>query len=181
VREELGAAVHYILTGGACDVGLESTIVDLSSAAPAILRPGGITQEALQEVLQQPVPVRTGGSVRSPGQLASHYAPRARVVLVSPHTLRAQATALQTEGLRVAALTHPEQPAGPPEVTTFALSAAPEEVARVLYATLREIDRQGFDAVLVCLPPEKGLGLAIADRLRRAAGPRHEQERAIDG
>jgi L-threonylcarbamoyladenylate synthase len=178
VREELGATVHYILTGGPCDVGLESTIVDLSSAAPAILRPGGVTREALEAVLEQPIPVRTGGSVRSPGQLASHYAPRARVVLVSPHTLRAQATALQAEGLRVAVLTPPEQPAGPPEVTTFALSAAPEEVARVLYATLREIDRQGFDAVLVCLPPEQGLGLAIADRLRRAAGPRHEQERA---
>jgi L-threonylcarbamoyladenylate synthase len=56
------------------------------------------------------------------------------------------------------------------------LPDAPEEVARVLYAILREIDRQGFDAVLVSLPPEKGLGLAIADRLRRAAGPRHEHE-----
>ena len=60
VREELGATVQYILTGGPCEVGLESTIVDLSSATPAILRPGGITQEALQEVLEQPIPVRTG-------------------------------------------------------------------------------------------------------------------------
>ena len=180
VSEELGATVQYILTGGQCDVGLESTIVDLSSATPAILRPGGITQEALQEVLEQPIPVRTGGSVRSPGQLASHYAPRARVVLTSAHTLAAQATALQAEGLRVAVLIHPEQLAVPADVTTFALSDTPEEVARVLYTTLREIDRQGFDAILVCPPPETGLGLAIADRLRRAAAPRHGQECAMD-
>jgi L-threonylcarbamoyladenylate synthase len=155
---------------------LESTIVDLSSAEPAILRPGGITREALEEVLEQPVPVRIGGSVRSPGQLASHYAPRARVLLTPLTSLAAQATALHAEGLRVAVLTSPACPAICPEATAFALPDAPEEVARVLYAILREIDRQGFDAVLVSLPPEKGLGLAIADRLRRAAGPRHEHE-----
>lgn len=176
VREELGEGVQYILTGEPCAVGLESTIVDLSSAEPAILRPGGITREALEEVLEQPVPVRIGGSVRSPGQLASHYAPRARVLLTPLTSLAAQATALHAEGLRVAVLTSPACPAICPEATAFALPDAPEEVARVLYAILREIDRQGFDAVLVSLPPEKGLGLAIADRLRRAAGPRHEHE-----
>ena len=172
VREELGHTVQYILTGAACEVGLESTIVDLSGTEPAILRPGGVTQEALEEVLERPVPVRSGGSVRSPGQLASHYAPRARVVLAPLSTLSAQATALQAEGLRVAVLMPAEQPHIPPDVTAFALPDTPEALARVLYTTLREIDRQGFDAILVSLPPEKGLGLAIADRLRRAAGPR---------
>jgi L-threonylcarbamoyladenylate synthase len=172
VREELGHTVQYILTGAACEVGLESTIVDLSGTEPAILRPGGVTREALEEVLERPVLVRSGGSVRSPGQLASHYAPRARVVLAPLPTLAAQAAALQAEGLRVAVLMPAEQPHIPPDVTAFALPATPEELARVLYTTLRQIDRQGFDAILVSLPTEKGLGLAIADRLRRAAGPR---------
>jgi L-threonylcarbamoyladenylate synthase len=173
VREELGQAVQYILTGAACAVGLESTIVDLSSAEPVILRPGGVTREALEEVLARPVPVRTGGRVRSPGQLASHYAPQARVVLAPLPSLRAQAIALQTEGLRVAVLTPAAQLPALPDVATFALPDTPEALARILYSMLRDIDRQGFDAILVSLPPEKGLGLAIADRLRRAASPRH--------
>jgi L-threonylcarbamoyladenylate synthase len=173
VYEELGLAVQYILTGEPCEVGLESTIVDLSTAEPAILRPGGVTQEALQEALERPVPVHTGGRVRSPGQLASHYAPRAHVVLAPAPALVAQATALQAQGMRVAVLTPPAQHTVLSDVTTFALPETPEELARSLYALLREIDRQGFDAVLVSLPPEAGLGLAIADRLRRAAGPRH--------
>jgi L-threonylcarbamoyladenylate synthase len=131
-----------------------------------------VTREALEEVLERPVPVRSGGSVRSPGQLVSHYAPRARVVLAPLPTLAAQAAALQAEGLRVALLTPAESLHIPPDITTFALPDTPEALARVLYTTLRQIDRQGFDAILVSLPPEKGLGLAIADRLRRAAGPR---------
>ena len=75
VRSELGALVDYIIEGGACAVGLESTIVDLSSEAPAILRPGGVTQEALAAVLAQPVPFRAGGKVRSGENLALEYNP----------------------------------------------------------------------------------------------------------
>jgi L-threonylcarbamoyladenylate synthase len=164
--------VDYILEGGACAVGLESTIVDLSSEAPAILRPGGVTQEALEAVLAQPVPFRTGGTVRSPGQLASHYAPRARVILVSPGELPTQAAALHAQGLRVALLTRQDDAVQPGNLAVFRLPDPLEEAARALYATLRQIDQRGFDAIVVSLPPEKGLGAAIADRLRRAAGPR---------
>ena len=172
VRSELGALVDYIIEGGACEVGLESTIVDLSSEAPAILRPGGVTQEALEAVLAQPVPFRTGGTVRSPGQLASHYAPQARVVLVSPLDLPAQAAALQAQGLRVALLTKRDGAIQPGALPVFWLPDTLEEMARALYATLRQVDQLGFDAIVVSLPPEQGLGAAIADRLRRAAGPR---------
>jgi L-threonylcarbamoyladenylate synthase len=172
VREELGSTVDYILDGGPCAVGLESTIVDLSSGEPAILRPGGVTREELEETLHQPVPVRVGGAVRSPGQLPSHYAPRARVLLVSWRELPVHAAALQAQGLRIAVLTQCAWGDVRTDVAVFALPETPAEVARTLYATLREVDRQGFDTILVSLPSEEGLGLAIADRLRRAAAPR---------
>lgn len=172
VDAELGTQIDYLLDGGPCDVGLESTIVDLSSDSPAILRPGGVTQEDLEAALDQPVPLRVGGAVRSPGQLASHYAPRARVLLVAADALAAQAQAIQAQGLRVALLAGPGTLTPGLQATVVDLPESPEAVARTLYATLRDIDQHGVDVILVSLPPETGLGSAIADRLRRAAGPR---------
>jgi L-threonylcarbamoyladenylate synthase len=182
VREDLGdpdeaGQVDVILDGGPCDVGLESTIVDLSSGDPAILRPGGVTREALEEALGRAVPVREGGSVRSPGQLVQHYAPRARVVVITPAELRARSTALRTAGARVAVCA----PVGPDDlpagIERIPFGDSPAGTARTLYAALREVDRRGCDVVLVTMPGSTGLELAIADRLRRAAGQREEWER----
>jgi L-threonylcarbamoyladenylate synthase len=172
VRAELGTAVDYILDGGPCVVGLESTIVDLSSGAPAILRPGGVTREELEAVLGQPVPYRAGGKVRSPGQLASHYAPQTRVMVVSLTAIADHAAQLQAQGLRVALLVSPQQIVPAPSASVFVLPETPAAVAHTLYATLRQIDQHGFDVILVSLPPEQGLGAAVADRLQRAAAPR---------
>lgn len=155
VRQDLGGDVDYILDGGSCAVGVESTIVDFSSGEPVILRPGGVPREALQETLRQSLAVRgSGGPVRASGQLDSHYAPRAAVVIVAPSEAAARAESLRTRGTRVALLTG-------------------EDVApRELYASLRRADGSGVDVIVVPLPDEEGLGLAVADRLRKAAGPR---------
>lgn len=170
VRHDLGDAVDVVVDGGPCVVGLESTIVDLSSGQPAILRPGGVTREALEDVVRGPVPLRTGGQVRSPGQLASHYAPRAEVVLSTVDRVAVQAAALLSRGFRVAVSTDQPVTDLPDEVEHIVLPGTTDGLARSLYAALREVDRRGCDVVLVTLPPEVGLGLAVGDRLRRATG-----------
>jgi L-threonylcarbamoyladenylate synthase len=169
VRQDLGDAVECVLDGGPCAVGLESTIVDLSSGEPAILRPGGVTREALEEAVGGPVPVRAGGPVRSPGQLDHHYAPRAEVVITRAGDLAVRARALVARGLRVA-VAAADTTDLPRQVERIALPTTPDGVARALYAALREVDRRGCEVVLVTLPPEAGLGLAVVDRLRRATG-----------
>jgi L-threonylcarbamoyladenylate synthase len=172
VRDELGSEVDVVLDGGPCRVGVESTIVDVSGAVVRVLRPGGVPVEAVERVLGRRVPVVSAASdVRAPGLLASHYAPRAGLWLVTPQTLGDEATRRLEAGARVAALVSPEllTPAG---VTRFEVGGDDEAYARALYATLRAVDEQGLDVVLAVPPAGTGVGLAVLDRLRRAAAPR---------
>ncbi len=154
VRQDLGCEVDFILDGGPCEVGVESTIVDFSSAAPAILRPGGVTREQLEAALGIPVPVVSGGDVRVSGQLESHYAPRARVMVVVPEEAAARAETIRREGKRTVLL------------------SLDDVSAQKVYASLRRADESGAEVIVVPLPADEGLGLAVADRLRKAAGPR---------
>ncbi len=177
VRDELGAAVDFVLDGGPCEVGIESTIVDVSGEAPAILRPGGVAREALEQVLGRTVTVDSTRRIHAPGQHALHYAPRARVVLVEPHDLIREAERLVNQGQRVGVLL----PRGnaPARVHVSDILVIPDsttEYARRLYDLLRELDRRGCTVIVASLPAEHRLGLAIADRLRRAAGPRGDDE-----
>lgn len=152
VRQDLGDDVDLILDGGPCEVGVESTILDLSGKVPAILRPGGVTREQLEEVLERPVSCPKTGGPRASGRLKSHYAPRARVVVAPAAELDALAAKERAAGLRVELIREPR--------------------ARELYARLREADAKGADVVVVAAPPESGLGSAVADRLRKAAAAR---------
>jgi L-threonylcarbamoyladenylate synthase len=170
VRAELGDDV-FILDGGPSNVGVESTIVDLSRGAPVILRPGGVTREALEAVVGAAVPVSATVEVRAPGTLETHYAPRARVVLVDDADLTAEANRRTRAGERVGVLCRAPLAGLTPGIAALCLPESDEEAARALYAALRELDA-GVDVILAALPEETGLGLAIADRLRRAAGPR---------
>lgn len=154
VRRDLGDEVDLILDGGTCRVGVESTIVDFTSRRPVILRPGGVSRERLEESLGETLAVRGASRIRVPGQLRSHYAPRARVVLADEETGRDKADALRARGKRVVFL-------GKREV-----------VARDLYASLRRADDSGAEVIVVALPQERGLGLAVRDRLRKAAARR---------
>jgi L-threonylcarbamoyladenylate synthase len=177
VYDDLGMDVDMVLDGGSCAVGIESTIVDLSGEAPAILRPGGVTKEELEEILGFPVPIAKHESrVRAPGRLASHYAPRAEVVLAKPDELVKRANKLRSQGKKVAIMTSVLPTKPPIGIETLMLPVAIPEMARGLYDALREVDRRGFDAVVVSLPPEVGLGAAIADRLEKAAGTKRKTE-----
>ena len=156
----LDGRVSLILDGGPCRVGVESTVIDLSGERAALLRPGGIAAELLEEVMGGRLlrPADAPDAPRSPGQLASHYAPAATV--------------------RLGALT-----AGPGEVLLgfghapdAALNLSPtgnlEEAAANLFAMLRALDRAEHAGIAVMPIPDHGLGLAINDRLRRAAAPK---------
>jgi len=148
------------LDGGACAVGVESTVLDLTTATPTLLRPGGVTLEQLKALLG-PVAVTQGhddSGPKSPGMLASHYAPGLPVRLEA-ETIR--------EGEALLGF-------GP--VTGAELSLSPTgdlaEAAANLFAMLRALDRAPFTGIAVSPIPAHGLGLAINDRLRRAAAPR---------
>jgi L-threonylcarbamoyladenylate synthase len=157
VRADIGDEVALIVDGGPAEVGVESTIVDLTAAVPAVLRAGAITPSQLGEALGTPVVTRVGGAVRAPGMLRSHYAPRARVVLIDDAGREDQARRRAAAGERVAVLTLPDDPAA---------------AARTLYATLRALDSDGYDAVVATLPADTEQNAAVRDRLTRAAAPR---------
>jgi len=161
VAEDFGDNVALILDDGPTLVGLESTVLDLSSDTPALLRPGAITLEALTE-LMGPMAPPGSGRARSPGMLASHYAPRLPVRLAA--TKARPREALLAFG--------PDAPPGFAEVLWLSRSGDVAEAAANLFAMLRRLDRPSFAGIAVMPIPEHGLGSAINDRLRRAAAPR---------
>lgn len=170
VRADLGDDVDVVLDGGPCTVGVESTIVDCTGDEIVILRPGGITRERIEAVGGAPVVVGGDGLVRAPGTLKAHYAPDAAVLLVDRGELAERAATLVAAGQRVAVLTERPGAEVPAGVLVLDAPADVSEYARVLYARLREADRQRVDVVLAVPPADTGLGTAVVDRLRRAAG-----------
>jgi len=172
VVAELGGRVDVILDGGECDVGVESTIIDVSCDRPAILRPGAVTAEEVAAVLKAPVASASSFSPRVPGSLASHYAPEARVELVAEADLLSRARQLQTGGEKVAVIGRVVTGEADRGIVLLAAPEGDEGLAHSLYGLLRRADELGCDVVVTATPAEQGLGLAIADRLRRAAGPR---------
>lgn len=164
VAADLGGAVELILDGGPCRIGVESTVLDLTGSPARLLRPGGVTAEALEAEIGSLAPVETAapGAPKSPGQLDSHYAPR--LPLRTGATTVAADEALLAFGpdpLPGAALTRNLSPAGDPT-----------EAAANLFAMLHELDRPDLAAIAAMPVPERGLGRAINDRLRRAAAAR---------
>ena len=174
VREELGGAIDMILDGGPCKVGLESTIVGFSGDTATILRPGGISLVALEEVLHGEVvfPRVNNSTVRVSGSLSSHYAPLTPLEMWKTETLWRRVRELEVEGLRTVVLGWSEMGAIIPENNNTLYFSMPHEAtgyARELYATLRRYDQEKFDRILVEAPPDNPAWLAIADRLQRAS------------
>ena len=163
VAQSLGDRVKLILDGGPCDVGLESTVLDLTTVPPTLLRPGGATREAI-EALIGPIAVSdalpSGDSARkSPGQLASHYAPGRPV--------RLGATSVDADEGLLAFGPHP--PTGARHTRNLSPTGDLTEAAANLFAMLRDLDRLKVSRIAVMAIPQTGLGLAINDHLRRAA------------
>jgi L-threonylcarbamoyladenylate synthase len=158
VAADLDGRVSLILDGGACRVGVESTVVDLSGRAAALLRPGGVAVEDLEAVVG-PAAAAGTGPVLSPGMLRRHYAPGRPLRLNA--TLARPGEALLGFG-----------PAAAPAVLNLSPRGDLVEAAANLFAMLRALDEApGYSGIAVPPIPEYGLGLAINDRLRRAAAP----------
>jgi L-threonylcarbamoyladenylate synthase len=185
-----GIAVDYVLDGGACDVGVESTIVDLSRGRAVMLRPGGLARDAIEAIVG-PLADADEAAPAAPGTLALHYAPRAIVVAVDPDEVMATVAGWAVGSRRVAVLAPSSAfaawprfraPATPIPGASIGLGSVvayrlPDDLAgmaRSLYAALRDLDAANVDVVIAALPPAVGLGEAVGDRLRRAAGPRRD-------
>lgn len=176
VRDEFGddPRLACVLDGGQSQVGIESTIVDMSRLAthgPVLLRPGHISAEAIEAVIgEKPArPDALGADPSAPrasGTLESHYAPHTPVAMQDTATLRDTLSRLHAAGRKVALIHYSPLP---PAHADVALPATPEGFAYALYAALREMDGVGADVILVEAPPQDGAWLGVNDRLRRAA------------
>jgi L-threonylcarbamoyladenylate synthase len=163
VREEFGGDL-MVLDGGACEVGLESTIVDLSRGAPVLLRPGAITRRDIETVLGVAPAERDATAPRASGTLDAHYAPRTALALADAAAIAAQAGEAE-----VAVLALRQKPADAKAAAWIAAPADPMRYGHELYANLRALDRSGARRILVEAPPPLAAWEAVNDRLKRAA------------
>ncbi|CAN7186008.1 L-threonylcarbamoyladenylate synthase [Massilia sp. LjRoot122] len=171
VRDEFGqdGSVAMVLDGGASQVGIESTIVDLSRLAthgPVLLRPGHISADAIAAVIDQVPSAPDAAAPRASGTLESHYAPHTPVAMQDGAQLRQTLAELAAAGRKVALIHYSDMP---PTHAALRLPATPDGFAHALYAALRAMDGQGADLILVEAPPQDGAWLGVNDRLRRAA------------
>lgn len=175
VATALGGAPEMILDAGPSSVGIESTVIDLSSRVPAILRPGMISRDALEEALGLHIDIasasRSDVEARpSPGMMDRHYSPTARLVVTQASgadAVAVVATHEQTRGSKVVVLSR--SPVAEDSFAVWRMPESPAEYARVLYSTLHRVDAEGYDVVVVEALPEDEVWYGIRDRLTRAA------------
>jgi L-threonylcarbamoyladenylate synthase len=181
VLADLDGRIDCVLDGGPCAVGVESTVLDLTTTPPRILRPGAVTLEALREVapeIEGPATIEAGALARAPGQMERHYAPRTPLIVFAGQdesalaAIRAEAEAALAQGKRVGALLpdHEISALDGLDMRVESLGPDPAAISRNLYAALRALDGGGLDLLLTHTYDDEGLGLALNDRLRRAAG-----------
>jgi len=172
VAENIGQRVDMILAAGPCEIGLESTVIDLSGDAPVVLRPGAIAPEMLSETLGMDVGVDLGDhdAPKSPGQLLRHYAPNLPLRL-NALDMEADEALIGFGSLKFMGVRSGGAASDLPDGQVLNLSAEGDlhEAAANLFAMMREVDKTGFKGIAVMSIPETGLGMAINDRLRRAA------------
>jgi len=175
VHAQLGGKIPLIVDGGQSQVGIESTVVDLTVSPARILRPGMIHAEALAAVGvpiadgQSPI---DGGSLKSPGLLKKHYAPKAKLAVLrwtDERDLKAQIEKLSRAARRIQVMAHTNIPAGFNGGDVSVIPHDAEAFARALYAELHRADAAGAELIVVEAPPDSPEWSGIADRLRRAA------------
>lgn len=185
VLEDMNGKIPLIIDGGMCDVGLESTVLDLCHGEPVILRPGGVTREMISNVLNCDVsvagsvlrPLRENETALSPGMRYRHYAPKAVVTLVQgPEErvvplLESLCMEQRAAGKKTCVLCFSEHVAAlagcsPHDIGS---SSSPSQIAHRLFDTLRKLDEEGMEAVFSEVIPPEGVGLAVMNRLGRAA------------
>jgi L-threonylcarbamoyladenylate synthase len=169
VRREFGGAVACVLDGGDADVGIESTLIDLSGAGAALLRPGWITVAEIEQALAAPLVAARADAPRAPGTLAAHYAPGTPLALMEGDLALELAASLARQGKRIAVLAFSALRPLTPGLEWIAAPRDAAGYAHALYASLRRLDEAGCDVIIVEQPPQSPEWAAINDRLARAA------------
>lgn len=188
VFTDLSEHIPWILDGGSCTIGIESTILDVTQTPPVLLRPGGVSVEAIEAVIGTPIihherqAIAPDEGAVAPGMLLSHYAPRARLLVFESDDVSAMLARMEAEtralieaGNRVGVLIADEnadrfRALGAQVVASLGASADLESIARSLFAGLRLLDDAGVEVIVTRSFRREGLGLALRDRLWRAAG-----------
>ncbi len=179
VRHDIDGMVDAIVDGGDCRVGLESTIIDLSVTPPRLLRPGGVSLEQLREILGEVSvdaavyrKLEAGEQPKAPGMKYRHYSPRARVTILEGNTenVAAYVNANRDERTAVLCFDGEETLFDVPFCLSYGDPEKPETLAEKLFACLRELDREDIDRIYSRCPPKEGVGLAVYNRLSKAAG-----------
>jgi L-threonylcarbamoyladenylate synthase len=166
VNDQLGDQIKYILDGGNCKVGIESTIVGFEKSKPVIYRMGGVSIENIESIIGKvEVQLNSSSNPKSPGQLKSHYAPTKKLVVGNVSHLAASYL-----GKRFGILSFRQMPTNIPSQNQRVLSPTGDllEAAQNLFSYLRELDQAAIDLILAEEVPDIGIGRAINDRLRRA-------------
>lgn len=180
--EDMDGCIPLILDGGPCEVGVESSVIDATGETPVILRPGGITPEMVEAVLgcvsvdeHVMSPFEEGDVVRSPGMKYRHYAPKARTVIYEGESARvieaicARYDAAQAQGERVAILGFDGHDFGTRTRISLGRAGCAQDAAARLFAALRELDERGETLALCEAVDTAGIGLAVMNRMGRAA------------
>ena len=162
VRASLGNDVDYILDGGPCHVGMESTVISFAGPRPVLLRPGGISRPDLEAIIG---PVATAaaqleGAHPSPGMHARHYSPRTSLMVVANGEVPAHGRGIYLQHLHLPTRT---------DIAVMEMPITAADYAAALYDVLHRADRTGLDWIAVDLPPDTPEWEAVHDRLRRAA------------
>lgn len=179
MAEDMDGRIDAIVDGGPCGVGVESTIVDLTTSIPRLLRPGGLPLESLEEVLGEvavdkavTAPLAAGEKPRAPGMKYRHYAPQAPVTVVTGDGAATAAYIRRQAGANAGVICFTEYQEQFPGCTVRSIGPAGDrgEQARRVFDALRSFDGTSVTAIFAQCPGEEGLGLAVANRLKKAAG-----------
>ena len=167
VQEQLGRQIPYILEGGACPIGVESTIVGFEAAQPVLYRLGGVSLEAIEHTVgpvqgAQPISYHP----QAPGMLASHYAPHKPLLVGTLSTLLAK---YASQKVGVLAFRQPYPGIAPDHQVVLSPTGSLDEAAQKLFAALRTLDALPVEVILAASVPHQGIGRAINDRLKKAA------------
>jgi L-threonylcarbamoyladenylate synthase len=170
VLRDLQGRIDLVLDGGPCAGGIESTVLDVTTSPPRLLRPGLVSVAELEAVIGPvaPAPARPEGPLPAPGMLPRHYAPRTPLETAADGGAR-RVEELHREGRRVGWVIHRHAEGLPPGVVVRMLPADPAGYAAQLYAVLHDLDAAGLDRIVVALPPAAPEWQAVRDRLRRAS------------
>jgi L-threonylcarbamoyladenylate synthase len=169
VMQQLGNEVKYVLDGGACSVGVESTIVKVDNEDVTVLRLGGLPVEEIEEIVGEVQLASEHGTVEAPGMMTSHYAPKVKVIIGN-----IEENLKKFEGKRIGVLFFKDDVRHQTSVVSYVLSPSGnlEEAARNIFSYLRKLDELNLEVILTELVPDEGLGRAINDRVKRAGAER---------